>query len=55
MAEAPAAIFSKEVIRSLEARAEDGVAQREKGSVQLYGAHTPALSSCIRLLSHGEK
>ena len=50
MAEAPATVFSKEVIWSLKVRAEDGVAQREKGSGQLYGAHTPALGAYIQLL-----
>ena len=50
MAEAPAAIFSKEVSQSLKVRAGDGVAQREKGSGQLYGAPTPALGAYIQLL-----
>ena len=49
-AEAPAAVFSKEVIWSLKVRAKDGVAQREQGSGQRYGAPTPAPGPYIQLL-----
>ena len=42
-------------ILSLEARTEDGEAQRARGSVQLCGAPTAALSSCIQLPGQRKK